>query len=258
MTRIAIVFLVLASAIIPLVDCQAMTAEEIVAKSWKLFRQADTERELVALAIEYRDGRKEEKQLERWTKYSSTGEDRVTIRFSKPAIDNGLSLLIWRHADGSDDVWLKLPSLNQERRISMRDQAKYFAETDFTYEDSRQLIGERIKDFNYRLVSEKDGVYIIEATPKANTESGYGKRIFHINTQWVFFRIEYYEKNGILIKVQNNGPFEIGQNGRWRPRHLEMDNVLLKRKTVMDIRERNIDQNLSSEVFSRKFLTGKK
>lgn len=234
------------------------TAQEVVAKSWELFRLAKDEKELVQVTVAYRDGRKEEKELTRWTEYERSGEDKVAIRFSRPALDEGLMLLVWRHPGRSDDVWLKLPSFAQERRISVSDQGKYFAETDLTYEDTRQLIGERVKDFEYRITGRNGGGWTIEAMAKPGVETAYGKRVLVIDPKYVFTKIEYYAKSGSLIKTQTNTGMKIGQKGRWRVDQVELDNHLLKRKTIMKIVDRTVDQNISPEVFSRKFLTGKK
>ncbi len=198
-----------------------MTAQDVVAKSWELFRLAKDEKELVHVSVAYRDGRLEEKELTRWIRYERSGEDKVTIRFSKPALDDGLMLLIWRHPGKSDDVWLKLPSFAQERRISVSDQGKYFAETDLTYEDTRQLIGERVKDFEYRIIARSGGGWAIEATAKPGVETAYGKRVFTVNPQYVFTKIEYYAKGGSLIKTQTNARVKVDQNGRWRVDQVE-------------------------------------
>lgn len=235
-----------------------MTAQEVVSKSWDLFRLARDEKELVHVAVAYRDGRREEKELTRWTRYEPSGEDKVTIRFSKPALDDGLMLLVWRHPGKNDDVWLKLPSFAQERRISTSDQGKYFAETDLTYEDTRQLIGERVRDFEYRIISKSGGGWTIEATAKPGVETAYGKRVFNIDRQYVFTKIEYYAKGGSLVKTQANTRVKADQGGRWRVDQVELENHLLKRKTTMKIIDRKLDQSISSEVFSKKFLTGRK
>lgn len=235
-----------------------MTAQEVVAKSWDLFRLAKEEKELVHVAVSYQGGRQEKKELTRWTMYERSGEDKVTIRFSKPALDDGLMLLVWRHPGKSDDVWLKLPSFAQERRISVSDQGKYFAETDLTYEDTRQLIGERVRDFEYRIIGKNGGGWTIEATAKPGVETAYGKRVFTIDTGHVFRKIEYYSKGGSLIKTQTNAQVRLDGNGRWRVDQVELDNHQMKRRTVMKIVERRIDQGISPEIFSRKFLTGRK
>lgn len=235
-----------------------ITAREIVAKSWDLFRSVKDEKELVHVSVAYHNGRREEKELTRWTLYEPSGEDKVTIRFSKPALDDGLMLLVWRHPGRSDDVWLKLPSFAQERRVSTSDQGKYFAETDLTYEDTRQLIGERVGDFEYRMTGKSTSGWTIEATAKPGVETAYGKRVFTIDPKYVFTKIEYYAKGGTLIKTQTNMQVALDRRGRWRVDQVELDNHLLKRKTTMKIVERKVDQNISPEVFSKKFLTGRK
>jgi hypothetical protein len=244
--------------VLSLAHAEEMTADRVVAKSWELYRQARNEKEVIKVDIEYKDGRRDGKELARWIKFEQSGEDKVAVRFSKPILDEGLALLIWRHINGDDDVWLKLPSLGQERRISVSDQSKYFAETDFTYEDTRQLIGERCGDFGYRMLSSKDGIRVIEASPKSGTETGYGKRVFWIDPRFVLVKTEYYTKNGSLIKVQVNSHIKIDTSGRWRADETEVENLLLKRKTTMKTIDRKIDLAMSQEVFSRKFLSSKR
>jgi hypothetical protein len=235
-----------------------ISAEQIVARSWDLYRQADSEKERILITVEYRDGRKYEKDLIRWTQYAFSGEDKIAAKFLRPPIDQGLGLLIWRHADREDDVWLKLPSMNQERRVSMSDQTKYFAETDFTYEDTRQLAGERIRNFSYRLLEQRAGVYVIEAVPKAGVETAYGRRIFEIRSDGAVTKAEYFGKNGMLIKRQANTEVNVQPDGLWRTSQILMENLLLGRKSLMKITERKINTELPAETFSRKFLTNSK
>lgn len=258
MKRLIIIALFILFAAVGHPGAAEMTAQEVVAKSWELFRLAKDEKELVHVSVAYPDGRREEKELTRWIRYERSGEDKVTIRFSKPALDDGLMLLIWRHPGKSDDVWLKLPSFAQERRISVSDQGKYFAETDLTYEDTRQLIGERVKDFEYRIVARNNGGWTIEATAKPGIETAYGKRVFTIDTRNIFTNIEYYSKGGSLIKTQTNEQVRVDNDGRWRVDQVELENHQLKRKTTMKIVERKIDRNIPRETFSKKFLTGRK
>lgn len=239
--------------------CQAeeLTAKQIVAKSWQLYRQVATEKETTDLQVIQNEGKSEDKSLIRWIKYDKEGEDKITVRFTKPAADDGLGLLTWRHPGKSDDQWLKLPSMDKVRRVSSADQEKYFAGTDFTYEDLRQLAGEQTSDFEYRLHRTEGDSKVIEATAKAGKESVYSKRIFWISSKYATVKTEYYAKNGTLIKTQTNGSISFKANGLWRPGTVEMDNSLLKRKTVMKIRERAIDPNISSDIFTQRFLESK-
>jgi len=233
------------------------TARQLVEKSWQLYRQASTEKESVDLHIIQQGGKTEEKSLTRWIKYDKDGEDKVTVRFTKPAADDGLGLLTWRHPGKTDDQWLKLPSMDKVRRVSSADQEKYFAGTDFTYEDLRQLAGERTTDFDYKVIRSEGDSKVIEATPKAGKESIYGKRISWISSKYATVKTEYYAKNGKLIKTQTNGALIFKPNGLWRPGTVEMDNAMLKRKTVMKVRERGIDATIASDTFTQRFLESK-
>lgn len=229
------------------------SAEKLVTKSWELYRQTGNEKEQVAIAMDYYDGRKEEKVLTRWTLYDKSGKDKTTTVFSKPAADNGLGMLIWRNTSG-DEQWLKLPSLTNVRKISVSDQGKYFGGTDITFEDARQLIGERVKDFNYRLSKDRGEIKTIEALPKPGIETAYGKRIIDINSKLSIVKIDFFDKNGQLIKTLTNENITVNKNGLWRANKMVIDNKLLKRKTVMTITERKLNANLPANVFTNEFL----
>ena len=232
---------------------EELTAEQVVKKSWEQYR-AKYEKELVKITISYQDGRKEEKKLVRWTSFDPNQEDSVTIKFQEPALDRGLGLLTQRHSQAKDEQWLKLPSMKSARKISAGEQDKYFAGTDFTNEDIRQLIGERTKDFDYRLINKDNAGWTIEATPKPGVETGYSKRILKINPQMVMTTLEYYGKNGELLKTQTNSRIVILGNNIWRPNLIEVNNLLLKRRTVVDIGSRDLNTEIPQNVFTKDFL----
>lgn len=231
-----------------------LTAEQIIVKSYQLYRQTEYEKEEIEVLIQYYDGRQNEKGLTRWTKFDSSGEDKVAIKFSRPARDRGLGLLTWRYPDKGDKQWVKLPSLERVRGISASDQSKYFADTDITYEDARQLINEKTKDFNYILLRCEDEVWVIEALPKPGTETGYCKRFFWIDKRFVINKIEYFNKTGSLLKIQTNNRIHFIDSGIWRADCVTIDNRLLKRRTIMEVKERQIGINFASNIFCEQFL----
>ncbi len=232
-------------------------AEKLIAKSWELYRQTGNEKEQVAIAMDYYDGRKEEKALTRWTLYDKSSKDKTTTVFSKPAADNGLGMLIWRNQSG-DEQWLKLPSLTNVRKISVSDQGKYFGGTDITFEDARQLIGERVKDFNYRLSKDRGEIKTIEALPKPGIETAYGKRMIDINSKLSIVKIDFFDKNGQLIKTLTNENITVNKNGLWRADKMIIDNKLLKRKTLMTITDRQLNGKLPANVFTKDFLNSER
>lgn len=241
-----------------IIPCQGRaeeSAEQVVARSWQLYRQFHDEQEQMELVIAYQDGRREEKALTRWIRYDSEkGEDKVVIRFVRPALDDGLGLLTWRHTDKEDDQWLKLPSMERVRRVSSADQDKYFAGTDLTYEDTRQLMGEQVRDFTYRMSRHDGKGWQIEATPKTGTASGYGRRVLWFNERYACTTTEYYGKGGELLKTQRNSEITYDKQGQWRPSRIEITNHLLQRATTMSIRERKLNPGLAPDTFSVKHL----
>ncbi len=228
--------------------------DKMVSGSWDLYRQAKQEKESVKIVVSYSDGRREEKKGIRWTRFDPSHEDCVTIKFLAPPLDRGLGLLTFRHADRDDEQWLKLPSLKKVRKIAAGEQEKYFAGTDMTNEDIRQLIGERVKDFSYTLVRRESDSSIVEAVPRAGIETGYGRRLMWIDGRSAITRVEYYGKNGEQIKVQTHSGITVSGNGMWRINHIEIDNLLLERKTLLDVEEREIDGDISPDVFAKDFL----
>lgn len=231
-----------------------MLPEKIIARGWELYRQTAYEKELIKIVVSYADNRKEEKRLIRWTKFDPASEDRVTIKFVEPPLDRGLGLLTLRHPAGSDEQWLKLPSLKKVRKISVGEQEKYFAGTDFTNEDVRQLVGERVQDFAYSLVRKEGENLVIEAVPRPEIETGYGRRILWVSDKFVMTRIEYYSKKGDLIKTQVNNGITVSGNGLWRPRKVELENLLLGRKTSAEIEQRELKTDIQGDIFSKDFL----
>jgi hypothetical protein len=233
-----------------------LSSEKLISKSWDLYRQTKQEKESVKMVISYSDGRREEKKLIRWTRFDPANEDCITIKFLEPPLDRGLGLLTLRHGrgGGNDEQYLKLPSLKKVRKIAAGEQAKYFAGTDLTNEDVRQLIGERFQNFTYTLAQKEGTTSMIAASPRDGVETGYGRRLLWVDDRFVITKVEYFDKKGELIKVQTNSSITLSENGLWRANHVEMDNLLLKRKTQIDVEEREIDKELSSGIFSKDFL----
>lgn len=242
-----------------LVLSEEINPEHIVAKSWQLYRQTPDEKETIEVVVSYRDGRQDTKTLTRWIKYDPDGEeDKIAVKFHKPAMDEGLGLLTWRHAQKNADQWLKLPSLERVRRISSGEQDKYFAGTDLTYEDLRQLIGERTRDFAYRLIRREGEQSVIEVLPNNGTETGYNRRVVWIDNKFVFHKMEYYGKEGKLLKIQMNKDITRLDNGLWRTDSIDVNNLLLNRRTSLRVLDRQLNGNLSAEIFSVKFLETKR
>ncbi|PIT93501.1 hypothetical protein COU00_04040 [Candidatus Falkowbacteria bacterium CG10_big_fil_rev_8_21_14_0_10_43_11] len=256
-TQFTLIFVLFAIGI----PCRAeeMSSQEIVAKCFTLYRQTPSEREETQVTVIYEGGRTEQKAFTRWILFDPTGEDKVVIKFRKTDknnLDEGLGLLISRHIGRKDDQWLKMPSLDKIRKIAIADSGKYFGGTDITFEDARQLVGERTQDFDYKILQSGAEGWEIEALPKTGTESGYGKRIFSIQPDFACTAVEYYDTRGELLKKQENRGIETQANGMWRAKVVVVTSSLLKRTTELTVTAREF-RNVDASTFTQDFLLRK-
>ncbi|MFW5888289.1 MAG: outer membrane lipoprotein-sorting protein [Patescibacteria group bacterium] len=261
---IIIVFLVLMVLVFALMgraqEKDKMSAKEIVETSYHLYRQGvKTEKEKMDLDIMHGESQTEKKQLVKWTQYEEKRKDKVFIEFTSPNIDKGLKLLVHRQ-ENEDMIWMKLPSLSRDRRISGQDEGNYFAETDLTYRDTAQLAGEATEEYNYHFVETDDPLsdgpnvkWTIKAEPKEDTDAIYGHRIFFVTKDFVIAGIKYFDSNGDIIKVQVNKKIVQDKNGRWRTDKIIIENRYYNRTTEIEVTKRDYN-NDQAPSFSRRDL----
>jgi hypothetical protein len=226
----------------------------LIKKSWQLYRsQTTAESEQMDLTITRLGEAAQHKKLQRWTRYLADGEQ-VVIKFDTPTADRGLGLWI----DGTDrqqqQLWLKMPSWYQPRRISATAEQQYFADTDFTFEDHRQLTGEDTSKFQYRLLATSNSGWWLEALPRDPTTSGYGRREIWLNADFAISQIHYFDQQGQLVKSQKNQLLQHYDNGAWRANRIEVENMQQQRISVFQIVERRFDNSLAERMFSQEEL----
>ncbi|NJM44180.1 MAG: outer membrane lipoprotein-sorting protein [Brachymonas sp.] len=195
------------------------------------------------------------KTLTRWSRYSAQG-DRVTIKFNEPAADRGMGLLIAREpgSTAASQMWLRMPSWPQARRIAGDREARYFGGTDLTFEDNRQLMGEAVADFNYRTIKADAQGWLIEATPKQAGSSGYAKRLIQLSAQRAVVQIQYFDLDGSPLKTQRHEGLLVETTGRWRAGVVLVDNHKEGSRTRLEISKRDLSQAVPERVFNPNFL----
>jgi hypothetical protein len=230
------------------------TAEQIIQRSWQLYRQhTPAEQEQITLQTTKDGEATREKTLLRWTRYQTSSEQ-VVIKFDTPAADAGLALLIDRSDRSQQQMWLRMPSWIKARRVQGQRQAQYFAGTDFTFEDNAELSGEATERYNYRLLDESKNGWWIEAIAKNPSDSAYGRREIWLDRDYAITRIDYFDRNLSLIKTLQNIELKKFPSGGWRPDLMEMRNQQETRLTVLKVQARQFDSNLASQIFSQEFL----
>jgi hypothetical protein len=229
-------------------------ARTAVDKAWQQFQQGvQSEQELVEVNVVQGGQPLPAKLLWRRVRYGERGQ-RLSIKFVEPTADLGLGLLVERNLSGGDQIWLRQPSWTNARKISGNRETKYFADTAFTFEDTKQLVGEQTDLFEYRYVSQSAAGAVIAATPKPGTISGYGRRDISLNAQGVPVRTDYFDGAGLPLKTLSFEELSYPAPGRWRA-----DRIVLKQtrdggQSILKVRKRSFNMALSERMFSLPYL----
>lgn len=233
-------------------------AAALVADSWSRYRKGvTTEQELVRLQITRAGQPVETKRLSRWTQFAEQGE-RVSIRFAEPAADRGQGLLILQERGAATptaaQMWLRMPSWPQARRITGDREGRYFGGTDLSFEDNRQLLGEHTPAFRYRVLQAEAGSWQIEALPRDPASSSYGRRVLTLSRpSLAITEIQYFDRQGALIKTQRHEALQL-DGTRWRAQVVSVDNVQERSRTVLTIEQRRLNEPLPERSFTPQFL----
>jgi outer membrane lipoprotein-sorting protein len=182
----------------------------------------------------------------------SPGDSKTLVRFTDPAEIRGVTLLSYNQKGASDQQWLYIPATRRSRSVAPRELSEKFAGTDFTYED----VEERMLDnFAYRLLSEDEVIdghktYKVEAKPVDAGRSQY-KYVYY----WVardvpvILHAEMYDQDGKLVREIHASGLK-KESGAWGARHVEMQSVQDKTRTVLTINEAKFDQHLDEKLFT--------
>jgi len=231
---------------------------EIMQKQRELQRVRDEE-ETQTLKIINKAGAAKERKLVRWVLRGAGDLEKILVRFTAPRDVENTGLLVWEAKDGNDDQWLYLPALKKPKRIAASGKKNRFMGTDFSFED---LQPEALALHTYTLAGSEtvDGqeCFVIEAVPTGRraADSGYGKRRLWIRKDnYATIKREYYDKQGVLEKVETLRKLASVKGTVWRPGEIEMQDVRNGTRTVLVIEGRVIDRGLKEDFFTEAELT---
>jgi hypothetical protein len=199
------------------------------------------------------------KRAVRHVLYAADRHDKIHLLFSLPADDAGLGLLVWRQTENTqDDMWLFMPGYRAVRRIPVSSKQR-LAGTDLLYEDVRELAGERTDRFAYKTVGTEtiDGraADVVNATPKANTESAYSSRKVWVDKEWHFpLKVEFYDAGGKLWKTMRNSEIREVAPGVRRADLAEMRDLQANECTLLLVTKRTVGVEIPAQVFTEDYL----
>lgn len=175
-------------------------------------------------------------------------EDKILFDFQTPRDVKGTKLLSWSDSKKESDFWIFLPALKRTRRLSGSSRHDKFLGTGFTYEDltRRSPSKDRFKG-GQKVSCGKHKCYVIEAYPKDDLP--YEKRKIWVRMDnFIPVKIEYYDKDGSLAKVQKNSSITKVQNF-WTVRVSSMEEKKEKRVTTFKFSGVKYNSSLSPRLF---------
>ena len=198
-----------------------------------------------------RDGHKTTKKFVLF-RLGSPGDSKTLVRFTDPAEIRGVTLLSYNHKGDTDRQWLYIPATQRTRSVTPRERSERFAGTDFTYEDVEERV---LDDFYYRLLSENETIdgyktYKVEAKPVDEGWSQYGHIYYWVGqTVPVILHAEMYDRDGKLVRELHASALK-KVSGIWGARHVEMQSVAEKTRTVLTVDEAKFNQHLDEKLFT--------
>ncbi len=232
----------------------AMDADDV---GWLVYNRYDGDDAYYKIDMELvdRSGDRIKREMEVYIK-DYNGLDKTTIVFLSPPDIRGTAFLSIENPKGADKTqFLYLPSLGRVRRITSRQKANSFVNTDYSYED----IGRRwpAKD-KHRLIGAENILgrpcYVLESIPKREGESQYSKRICYIDKETgLSLKREFFDKKGRKIREMRVNKISV-IDGIPTVIDSEMIDLRTGHKTVMKVKEVRYNQGLPDKIFSVRYM----
>lgn len=218
---------------------------------------------LVRMSLVDADGSTDDRLVEQYGVENADGLIRNVIIFHEPPSVADTRFLSVENADRDDDQWIYLPALRRVRRIAASEGDSSFMGTEFTYDD---LQSRDIDEWRYTYLRDDEltvasggseaprRVHVVEAVPLPGTDAAYSRIVEYVDpATWTPLRIELYDDDGELLKVNQVGRIENVQ-GYWTIITNRMENVQNGRATVLAVQRFEYDTTFPQGLFTTNFL----
>lgn len=213
----------------------------------------ETSVQTLELASFDRSGGKRVLKSKLFWKRMADGYSRAMMQVSSPVDLSGSSYLVLEKPT-MDDMYIYLPNVRKARRIVGQTGGKPLWNTDFSYEDIKQLQGISKSGTARRLPDTETAgrkAYVLEVTPGVD-QSSYETIVAQIDKDTcVPLQLEFYEAGRVLRKRLTSDPASLQQqDGRWMARGLEMRDLRDDTRTTVQIDKIEYNEKLADTVFN--------
>lgn len=182
--------------------------------------------------------------------------DKSLVIFRSPPDLNGTKFLSHTHLKKPDEQWLYLPALKRIKRLTSGDVSGSFMGSEFAYED---LSSQEVEKYAYKYLCEDTAnafeCFVVERHP-VNPESGYSKSTVWLDTvEYRVQRIDYYDRNGSLLKTFTARDYHQYQDRFWRAHWMEMVNQLTGKSATLEWSDIALGSGLREGDFHPRGLT---
>ena len=226
------------------VQAQELSALEVLKKSDSVINAPKDQDIKMRLILIDKNGDEKERELSMLQK----GGEKRMIKFLSPADQRGIAFL-----DLPDDMmYLYLPAFKKVRRIAGHIKNQKFAGTDMTYDDMGTL--NYAEEYNPELIEKKEGIYVLELTPKEGVQKDYSKLMMWVRGDNFYqIKIEYYDKSGKLVKRMERRKIEKVDN-YWLAKEFEIHDFSDDHRTRAVLMDVKFDTGLQDQIFSQRYL----
>ncbi|MFC1853367.1 outer membrane lipoprotein-sorting protein [candidate division CSSED10-310 bacterium] len=192
-----------------------------------------------------------------WKDYEGQeGYDAKMITFFESPPDvKGTGFMSWSYEDQNkdDDQWLYLPALRKVRLIASSDKGKSFMGSDFTYDD----MGDRKVEQDTHTLLKTENLnnrecYVVESVP-IEKRYIYSKKVTWVDKKNLIpVKVEYFDRKKRHLKTLETEWQQV--NNIWTWKRSVMSNHLTRHQTIIEIKEVELNKNVSDSIFNKRTL----
>jgi hypothetical protein len=220
--------------------------------------RTNTEKVDILMTLVDKEGKTWNRTGRFYTKKKDAQNDMRLFYFFTPAELADSGVLTIENFSGMHDQWLYIPAYHTARRIASGNRSEKYMGTDFFYED---IISIKVEEYDMKILRKEKlnaiEAVVLEAIPiskKLKQESAYSKTIWWIDSQKsVALKAEYYDKDGEFLKVLENSDLQFLKGYYLWGRQI-MKDVQNNHQTIIEYKNRKVDESISSDIFTLRYL----
>ena len=226
-----------------------LTADEIMDKVKENQAEYENSKTQAEMVLIDQDGKKEIREIIMFEKEEEGDKITMLMRFLSPKSVEGVTLL---SIENGDKIYLYMPAYQKPRRIAGSSKQENFMGTDFSYEDLS--MDYQNEEYEKELLKETEVQFVLEVIPD-NEDTSYSKFVLSVNKkQFYVEKVEFYDLDEQLGKTLVIKEVKFDDEGKFTPMEMEMNDIIDKHQTQMNIKEIEYNLDLSDSFFTIRTL----